>query len=319
MGFPSLELISKELQQVESLIRQATRVEEPKIREPLKGLLWGGKRIRPALLILSSKFRSADPKKVTSLAAAVELLHAATLIHDDLIDGARTRRGRRTLNSKLSEGEAVLVGDYLFAWAAGLAAKAADQSLIWRFAETTQEIVLGELQEAIAKPWVMTRKDYYRRISNKTASLFSMASEAGAVISGAPQQEVNALAKYGYNLGMAFQIVDDILDVIGDKKELGKPTGSDLRQGVVTLPILYFTEKNKEWRNLPKLLSDGSLQEKRIEKLLGLVRASPAISLSRSEAEGYTQKAKKALDILPSNPYRQALLDLADSLLLRHN
>lgn len=319
MSLLALGLIHRELQQVESLIRRATRVEEPSVRKPLQRLLGGGKRLRPTLLILASKFHPADPKKVVSLAAAVELLHVATLIHDDMIDGALRRRGRRTLNSKLSEGEVVLVGDYLFAWAAGLAAKVADQALTQRFAGTAQDIVLGELREAIGKPWVMTRKDYYRRISAKTASLFSMAAEAGALISGAPQEEVKGLGKYGYNLGMAFQIVDDILDLVGSEKELGKPTGSDLRQGVVTLPVLYFIEEHRNWRNLPKILGDGYRKEERIEKLLTLVKKSPAIAASRAEAEAYTQKAKAALNSLPPNQYRQALLNLADGLLQRRN
>lgn len=319
MGSPPLDSIRRDLEKVENLIRQAMRIEDSKIGGELQRLLKGGKRLRPALVILASKFHPSDSRKVISLATAVELLHAATLIHDDAIDQTAERRGQRTLNSQDGNRTAVLSGDYLFAWAAALAARVSDQRLIRRFAETAQEIVLGELIEVTSKPWVMSREEYYQRISRKTAALFAMATEAGALLSGAPEKEIKVLKNYGHDLGMAFQIMDDVLDVVGDAQELGKPAGSDLRQGLVTLPVLYYIEDHPDWRDLPHILGDGDGREKKMKTLLTLVKDSPAISASHAKAQVYTKRARKVLRILPDNRHRQTLLDLADWLLLRRN
>ncbi len=270
----------------------------------------GGKRLRPALVILASKFHRADEEKLIGLAASVEMLHTATLVHDDMIDHSLFRRGTPTLNSRWKDEIAVLVGDYLFASAAKLAAETQNPHIISIFAQTLMRICTSEVKEALRR-WKPAREDYYQRISQKTACLFAAATETGSILSGALEEESQALRSYGHNLGMAFQIVDDILDFTGEERELGKPIGSDLRQGIITLPTIYFLEEN------PDGGKGNPVPEGELESLIESIKVSGAIGSSRAEAQGFTEKAKEALAPLPANRYRQMMLDLADLLLTR--
>ena len=304
---------------MEARIGEALITDEEPLTTIVGGLfVSGGKRLRPALTILASKFRQPETSKVVALAAAVEMLHTATLVHDDMIDNSLVRRGNPTLNSKWDDGVVVLVGDYLFARSAALAAETENPRIISLFAKTLMLICCSELREAlsIAKP---NREDYYWRISKKTASLFAAATEGGALLSGAAEEEVQALRSYGYNLGMAFQIVDDILDFTGDEEELGKPIGSDLRQGIITLPVLYFLEENPDWGRVERILGDEEEIEEHIHSLVIKIKGSGAIRSSQAKAQGFTEKAKEALSLLPANEYRQVMLELADYLMVRRS
>jgi len=314
-----LSPIGEELRQVEARMGEALITDE----EPLTAILRapfisGGKRLRPALAILASKFRQSEASKVLALAAAVEMLHTATLVHDDMIDNSLMRRGNPTLNAAWDDGVIVLVGDCLFARAAALVAETENPRIISLFAKTLMLISSSELREAlgIAKP---NREDYYWRISKKTASLFAAATEGGALLSGAAEEEVRALRSYGYNLGMAFQIVDDILDFTGDEEELGKPIGSDLRQGVITLPVLYFLEESPDRGSMERILRGEEEREEHIHSLVTRIKGSEAIRTSQAEAQGFTEKAKEALSVLPANEYRQVMLELADYLMVRRS
>jgi len=312
-----LSPIGEELRQVEARMGEALITEEEPLTAILRGLfISGGKRLRPALTILASKFRQSEGSKVVALAAAVEMLHTATLVHDDMIDNSLMRRGNPTLNAAWDDGVVVLVGDYLFARAAALAAETANPRITSLFAKTLMLISSSELREAlsIAKP---NREDYYWRISKKTASLFAAATEGGALLSEAAEEEVQALRSYGYNLGMAFQIMDDILDFTGDEEELGKPIGSDLLQGVITLPVLYFLEENPDWGSVERVLRGGEEREEHIHSLVARIKGSGAIRSSQAEAQGFTEKAKEGLAVLPANEYRQVMLELADYLMVR--
>jgi geranylgeranyl pyrophosphate synthase len=246
------------------------------------------------------------------------MLHTATLVHDDMIDNSLMRRGNPTLNAAWDDGVVVLVGDYLFARSAVLAAETESLRIISLFAKTLMLICSSELREAlsIAKP---NREDYYWRISKKTASLFAAATEGGALLSEAPEEEVQALRSYGYNLGMAFQIMDDILDFTGDEEELGKPIGSDLRQGVITLPVLYFLEENPDRGSVERILRGGEEREEHIHSLVTRIKGSGAIRSSQADAQGFTEEAKEALSVLPANEYRQVMLGLADYLMVRRS
>jgi geranylgeranyl pyrophosphate synthase len=310
------EPIREELELVEEMLRQATEVEYSFLRHVLSYLLdSGGKRVRPALVILASKFHDSEVEKVLSLAASVELLHTATLVHDDLLDGSLLRRGNPTLNTSLSTEAVILVGDYLFARAADLAAATESVSIVSIFARTLMTICGGELSQVFNRnSRSRTREDYYQSIYSKTASLFAASAEAGGLLSGAPASTVEALRAYGCHLGMAFQILDDILDFVGDERELGKPIGSDLRQGTVTLPLLLFLEMHPEVDTLSSILEEPQGREKEIQTLIGKVNNSPAIESSREEAERFTVESKKAIQHLPDNAYRRAMLELADYL-----
>jgi len=315
----TFEPIRQELEAVEDRLRRCVEVEEPLLRPVLSSLLdSGGKRIRPALVILGSKFHEADEETVVPLAASVELLHTATLVHDDLLDGAVLRRGSPTLNTSFRAGAVVLVGDYLFARAADQAAATASVPVVTVFAQTLMSICGGELRQAFdGAGWRRTKEDYYQSTYSKTASLFTASAETGAIVSGAPERTVRALREYGYNLGMAFQILDDILDFTGDEKELGKPIGSDLRQRTATLPLLLFLEIDSGHDIVSSVFDEPQAAEEDIQTLIEMVKSSPAIASARAEAERFTAEAKNAIRDLPASEYRQVMLDLADYLLDR--
>lgn len=304
---------------VEERLHQAVEVEDHQLREILRYLLdSGGKRIRPALVVLASKFHDSDIEQVLPLAASVELLHTATLVHDDLLDGSVLRRGNPTLNANLSTGAVILVGDYLFARAADLAAATDSVPVVSIFARTLMTICSGELKQAFDQDgWRRTKEDYYQGTYSKTASLFAASTEAGALLSGASPPTVQALRDYGHNLGMAFQIVDDILDFTGDERELGKPIGSDLRQGTITLPLLLFLETHPEVDILPSIFEEDGGREERIVSLVDMVSDSSATGSAREAAERFTVESKEAIQDLSPNEYRQVMLDLADYLLER--
>jgi len=307
-----LGLVHEELQRVEQKMREASQVEYEPLAAVLDYLLKsGGKRLRPALALLSCKFHPADPEKTISLAASVEMLHTATLVHDDMIDNSLVRRGNPTLNATWNSGATVLAGDFLFAQAAGLAAETKNVRVVSIFAQTLMTICSGELKQIFnSQGRVPTREDYYQRIYSKTASLFAASTEAGAVLSGAPEPEVQALREYGRTLGMAFQIVDDVLDFVGDERELGKPVGSDLRQGIVTLPVLYFHEMHPADDALMKVLNDPG--EEAVRAVVAAIKESGAVESALDEARTLAQRSRESLQILPHNEYRQAMLDLAD-------
>lgn len=313
------EPIRQELEAVEDRLRECVEVEVSLLRHVLNPLLdSGGKRIRPALVILSSTFHKADEETLVPLAASVELLHTATLVHDDLLDGSMLRRGSPTLNTSFRAGAVILVGDYLFARAADQAAATRSVPVITIFAQTLMTICGGELRQTFnGAGWQRTKEDYYQSIYGKTASLFAASTETGAIVSEAPKRTVRALREYGYNLGMAFQILDDILDFTGDEKELGKPIGSDLRQRTATLPLLLFLEIDSGHDIVSSVFDEPQAAEEDIQILIEMVKSSPAIASARAEAERFTAEAKNAIRDLPASEYRQVMLDLADYLLDR--
>lgn len=279
----------------------------------------GGKRVRPALSLLASRFYHPPGDKVISLAAAVEMLHTATLVHDDLIDGALLRRGNPTLNAIWNPGATVLTGDFLFAWAANLAAQTENVRVMDIFSQTLMVICGGELRQLFRRPWrEQTRQDYDRRIYAKTASLFAAATEAAAVLNRAPEPEVKALHEYGRQLGMAFQIVDDVLDFVGSPKEMGKPIGSDMRQGIVTLPTLYYLHQHPDDELLAHVF-DGHADNGVVEAAVARIHEAGAVDAAMHDARGHADKAQVTLTEFPANGYRQAMFDLADFVVQRRN
>lgn len=266
-----------------------------------------GKRLRPALTLLASNFHPNDGAKVEMLASAVELLHVASLVHDDTVDNSEVRRGRATVSSLWGKNAAVLAGDYLFAKSATFMCDTGNIRVIRRFAETAMELSSGELHElASAYNPDQTRDEYLRRIRNKTASLFATAGESGGILSGASEPTVQALREYSYNVGMAFQIVDDILDFDGRSEEVGKPVGNDLAQGILTLPAIMVIERYPEDNPVTSLCRQPD-DEDSLRRSLELIQDSSILADSFAVAGGFTAKALDALGSLEPNPSRESL------------
>jgi geranylgeranyl pyrophosphate synthase len=306
-------LVSEDLVLVERKMREAPHGDLEPLATALDAILnSGGKRLRPVLALLTSHFYHPPDDKAISLAAAVEMLHTATLVHDDLIDSALLRRGNPTLNAIWSPGATVLTGDFLFAWSANLAAQTENVRVIGIFAQTLMVICGGELRQLFRSSWrEQTREDYDRRIYAKTASLFAAATEAAAVLAGAPEPEVQILRHYGHQLGMAFQIVDDVLDYVGSSKEMGKPIGSDMRQGIVTLPTLHYLEQYPDDELVAQVFG-GYADNGVVEAAVARIRQAGAVDIAMDNARTHVRQAQAALCSLPANSYRQAMLDLAD-------
>jgi geranylgeranyl pyrophosphate synthase len=267
----------------------------------------GGKRIRPTIALLVGQLVGAPEDKLMALAASVETLHAATLIHDDLIDQSLIRRGHATLNASLSAETTVLAGDYLFARAAAFAAETGSPRVVSIFAECLMTICGGELGQLTGRRRTPTREEYLKRIYSKTAALFAAAAEGAAVLGRTSESETRTLRQYGEDLGMAFQIIDDILDFTSDEAALGKPVGSDLRQGTVTLPALYASANDG-------VLLDRALSGDKAaaEAVIATVRESDASAMAQADARQYAASAIAALAWFPPGSARGALEGLAD-------
>ena len=313
------DLVADGLIAVESRMRAGMVAELPAVGDAIDQLLSsGGKRIRPTLVLLAGGLLQADRERTITLAAAAELLHTATLVHDDLIDGALLRRGFPTLNAHLEDGATVLIGDYMFARAAHLAAETESVPLIKKFASTLAIIVNGELNQLLGSTTGDLRRDYFDRVYAKTGSLFELASESPALIANADRVTVRAMKEFGRELGVAFQIVDDILDFTGNADQVGKPVGGDLRQGLITLPTLYHLEANPDDSDRIDAIVAGTLNTEESERLIETIRNSGAINESVDEASDRIDSCIALLDQFPTDrPEHNALIELAKYVLDR--
>ena len=313
------ESIQEDLAKVKDSLRSIIKVDFPWLSEQLGYVVrGGGKGIRPALTLLAGQFYNYNLKYLLPMAASVELMHTATLVHDDAIDKSVVRRGRPTIYKMWGEEPSVLLGDYLFAKAGEFVSDTHNPRVIKLFSQTLATISSGELNQFLGAFKVeQTRQQYFQRISSKTASLFCLATESGAILSEAPEESVKALYEYGYNLGIAFQIIDDILDFIGTEEELGKPVGSDLSQGTLTLPVMLLLERYPENNTVKRLFEHKD--KKSMEQTIELVRNSPVIEECYALASEYRAKACHSLSSLPENTSRQALIELAEYIVERKN
>ena len=305
--------IMEQLSLVEDRLQDLADTSIPELAPLLEhALSHGGKRVRPALTLLASNICPLERENPVRMATGVELLHLATLIHDDTVDDADTRRGRASVSGQWGKEVAVLLGDYLFATSATLVCDTGNLKVIRRFAETIMELASGELIEYFNtfNPQQELER-YYDRIYRKTASLFRTASETGAVLSAASEEQVRALSSYGYNIGMAFQVVDDLLDILGDEAELGKPVGNDLRQGVLTLPSIMLMQRYPEDNPIPRLFSKPELNGE-VERALDMVRNSTIVPDCFSISRDYCDEAIRSLETLPANESRRSLESLAE-------
>lgn len=277
----------------------------------------GGKRLRVVVTLLAGKMLGADEDRLVTLAASIEALHTATLVHDDLIDGALIRRGIPTINAQWSPSATVLTGDFIFASAAKLAAKTGSIEVMKRFAETLAIIVNGEITQLFDSHGIADRENYYQRIYAKTASLFETAATTAAMLSQVNDEVIGFMKQYGYQIGMAFQIIDDILDFTGEQATMGKPVANDLRNGLVTLPALYYIEMHPEDQEIQSILKSNFCDESCLERVLNSIRASGAIQYSLQEAREAVTRGINSLNNLPPSAERQALTDLAHYIISR--
>ena len=306
-----LEPIRPAMEQVERLLQETlAQVEEP-LGSGLRRMLGSGKRMRPALVILTGRVFTPSTAPFHNLAAAVEMLHTATLIHDDLVDDAPLRRGRRTLHTTWSAGATVLAGDYLMAQAVALIAELGYPRMLKVFAEALCTMCAGEISQTFATGGRQSRReDYYRRTEAKTASLCAAATEMAGILAGAEEPQIATLRRFGRELGMAFQIADDVLDFVGDEAQLGKPAGSDLRQGLVTLPTLCYLEQAGDDALVNVVLS-GQRDAEHVRAAVDAVCSSGAIEAALAEARSHARQSQEALAALPDNASRQMLCSLA--------
>ena len=251
--------------------------------------------------------------RAVKVAASIEILHAATLIHDDVIDHAYVRRGLPTANSMWSNTIAVLSGDYLFAKCSHVVAQLGDPALVRMLARTVMRMVASETTQFSAIERIELLEDeYYRKVQGKTASLLELCCDGGGLVGGASTEEQSALRTYGENLGTAFQIVDDILDFTGTEEELGKPVGGDLREGTITLPSIIFLQSNPKHAALSQLLKQEAGNDTIVWEAVESIRKSGAIDLAYAKAWQFGDRARSALGALPSGDSRDALDMLID-------
>jgi geranylgeranyl pyrophosphate synthase len=307
-----LDPIRSDLERAMRLLHEAlAQVGEP-LGSELCQLIEGGKCVRPALVILVGRLFSAEATPFHKLAAAVEVLHTATLIHDDLIDGAALRRGHETLHTSWPAGVTVLVGDVLLAQTAALVAELDRPQILGMFAAALHAMSTGEIDQLLSAGKARcSREGYYRRIEAKTASLCAAATEMAAVLAEAEEAQIAALRRFGWELGIAFQIADDVLDFIGDEAQLGKPAGSDLRQGLVTLPAICYLEQAGGDAAVEAVLV-GQQEEARVRAAVEAISASGAVDAALDEARSHARKARESLAAFPDGDSRRMLLELAD-------
>lgn len=311
--------VDAELQELERRLLDVGRGGHPTFQAAVRHLFSSpGKLLRPTLVFLSSRFGThPDREVVLNLAQSLELVHTASLVHDDIVDRAELRRNVPTVNAMWGDDPALIVGDYLFAKAYALAAVLPKPEVIAIVAQTVFALCDGELNEVTMERRLPTEDAYLERIELKTASLYAACCQGAALLTDAEPEHVAALGAFGTNLGLAFQITDDVLDVAGDEKDFGKTVGRDLAEGMPTLPMIYAVTDNGHLPDLAKRIVATDKTEREIRDLLGIIRRSTGVERARQRALAFHDAALKALAELPDRPEREALGDVADFVVSR--
>jgi heptaprenyl diphosphate synthase len=305
--------LNSDIALIEKELEQAIQTDYALISETsLHYLQAGGKRIRPVFVLLSGKFGHYDIQIIKNVAIALELIHMASLVHDDVIDDADTRRGKPTIKAKWDNRIAMYTGDYVFARSLELMANIQDVKAHEILSKTIVEVCLGEIEQIKDKYDLnQNLRTYLRRIKRKTALLIAVSCQLGAIAAGAPEAVHKRLFWFGYHVGMAFQIMDDILDFTASAEQLGKPAGSDLLQGNITLPVLYAIQ-DPEIRQKIEQLFESDHPEHRIDEVISRIKSSDAIQQSFDMSQRYLQKALSLLQELPSNKAKNTLHKIAE-------
>ena len=313
-------LVEDELAQLERRLIDTGRAAHPTFQAAVGHLFSSpGKLLRPTLVFLSARFGTKpDPGVVLNLAQSLELVHTASLVHDDIVDAAQLRRNVPTVNAMWNDDVALIVGDYLFAKAYALAAVLPKPEVIAMVAQTVFALCDGELTEVAAEAAMPTEAEYLERIELKTASLYAACCQGAALLADADPEHVAALGAYGTNLGLAFQITDDVLDLVGEEDDLGKEVGRDLAEGMPTLPMIYaVAAQDGRGSRLAQRIVARDKPGLELRDLIAEIRGSGGVQRARDKARGFHDAAVAALEGLPSRPEREALRAVADFVLER--
>ncbi|WP_370979282.1 polyprenyl synthetase family protein [Agaribacterium sp. ZY112] len=309
---PFLEAVQPELERVNQTILKRLYSEEPLVEDIGHHLISaGGKRLRPILVLMCAKALNYQGEDHFELAAVIEFIHSATLLHDDVVDVSELRRGMPTANAKWGNAPSVLVGDFLYSRAFQMMVAVGSMDIMQILSNTTNVIAEGEVQQlANARKPELTEEQYRNVIYKKTAALFEAACECGASIAG-DNEHKHALKQYGYHLGLAFQLMDDLLDYEGDSEALGKNVGDDLAEGKTTLPVIFAIQNsNIDDKNLIcQAITDADISK--LERIIELVKSSGGLDYTREAAKTHAQEAIKHLASLPDSDWRQSLIELA--------
>lgn len=307
--------LKKDMDFIERQLYRSIEGDEELLNETSLHLLKaGGKRLRPIFVLLGGKFGTYDLDRLQYVAVPLELIHSASLVHDDVIDDAGTRRGKPTVKAKWDNKIAMYTGDYIYAKALMLATQLADPEVHRILSKALVQMSIGEMEQI--RDFFNTEQSvrhYLLRIRRKTALLIAISCQLGAVVAGASARTSSLLYRYGYNIGMAFQIRDDLLDLCGTEKSIGKPPGSDMRQGNITLPVIYTLADSGLRKPLLQAI-DGIRSgkgEDHIAEAIQIIKSGPGISRAERLAETFTEKALNALDQLPENKARTHLKEIA--------
>ena len=310
--------VSEQLILVEEQMLAQADSYHPEMKAALTHLVSsGGKRVRPSLTLLIGKMLGAETKLAVKLAAAIELLHTATLVHDDLIDGAFLRRGIATLNAQWSPAATVLTGDFIFSRAAKLAAETDSVAVMRMFAETLTIMVNGELTQMFAIQGLSLREQYDKRIYAKTASMFELATAAAALLSPVDEQMVDRIRSFGYEIGMAFQIIDDVFDFTSDPDKIGKPVANDLRQGIITLPVIYYLDEYPDDPDVQAVVNGKYYNDALVDRVVASIRMSNAIQRSIDEASRFVDRGIHFLEKMPECEEKHSLIQLSEYIVNR--
>lgn len=303
--------LNSDLTQIEKELEETIQAESSLLRQASLHLLKaGGKRIRPVFVLLGGKFGNYDINVIKNVAVSLELIHMASLVHDDVIDDAELRRGQPTIKAKWDNRIAMYTGDYIFARALELMTKIENPLAHQILSETIVELCVGEIEQIKDKyNFDQNLRNYLLRIKRKTALLIAASCQLGAVSAGVSSEDHRKLYRFGYYVGMAFQITDDVLDFTGTEKELGKPAGGDLLQGNVTLPVLYAMEDEAIRRRI-RTVHEG-MEREELDEILWLIQNSGAIEKSLSLSDRYLDKALSILEELPPNKAKKSLREIA--------
>ncbi|MBS4191037.1 heptaprenyl diphosphate synthase component II [Bacillus sp. FJAT-49705] len=303
--------LNSDIKNIEQTLEETVHAESPLLHQASLHLLKaGGKRIRPVFVLLAGKFGKYDINIIKNVAVSLELIHMASLVHDDVIDDADLRRGKPTIKAKWDNRIAMYTGDYLFARSLELITKIEKPFAHQILADTLVELCIGEIEQIKDKyNFEQNVRNYFRRIKRKTAILIAVSCQLGAIAADVDDEIHQKLYKFGYYVGMSYQIIDDVLDFTGTEKELGKPAGDDLHQGNITLPVLFAMEDAKIRKEIVKVRENTERAE--MEKIISLIKGSGAIEKSLRVSDNYLNKALKILNDLPQNRAKKTLNDIA--------
>ena len=316
-----LNRFAPQLKEIDEALNQSLGARIPVVTDIVRySLLGAGKRIRPLLFVLSSHLCGYKGEDVYRLSTVFEYVHAASLLHDDVLDNADLRRSKPSARQVWGNSAAVLGGDFLYAAASAIAVECKNLELIQLLSDVLKRMVEGQLLELEhTHDWKITKEAYMEIITAKTAALIAAACTSGAMVARADDKTMRHLGEFGLNLGIAFQLMDDLLDYTSSPEEFGKPVGKDLKEGKITLPLVYFVSELEkgEAESLAELFKSQEGKDKDYEDLIRRVRTHGAIERVRSEASKYVARAGEVLGLLPDSPGRRSLMELGTYILMR--